>query len=64
MLGLPYDVQSGEDGDDQIMLLQLGSDWYGPRFMWWDMGNLTFFIRRENLAELEFDEASAVIEGY
>ncbi|HXY57777.1 MAG TPA: DUF1963 domain-containing protein [Methylocystis sp.] len=51
-------------GDDEVLLLQLGSDSYGPRFMWWDCGAMTFTIKRDDLAELRFDLAQAKIEGH
>ncbi len=63
MLGHSYAVQP-EDEDDSVLLLQLGSDTAGPRFMWWDMGNLSFTISRSDLAALGFDKAKANIEGY
>lgn len=63
MLGHSQVVQE-DIGDDIILLLQLGSNSAGPRFMWWDVGNLTFTISRADLAALNFDRAEAKIEGY
>jgi uncharacterized protein YwqG len=63
MLGYSCSVQ--EDVlEGSVLLLQLGGDVYGPRFMWWDMGNITFWISSEDLASLRFDRATAEIQGY
>lgn len=56
-------VQSDID-DDEILLLQLGSDSDGPRFQWWDMGAIRFRIKREALQAQQFHLAEAEIEGH
>jgi Domain of unknown function (DUF1963) len=63
MLGYGYKVQD-DIPEGSVLLLQLGSDSYGPRFGWWDMGNITFWISKEDLASLQFDRAAAEIQGY
>jgi uncharacterized protein YwqG len=63
MLGYSYEIQQDALVKDAVLLLELGSDIYGPRFMWWDMGNLTFSISRADLAALRFDRVIASIEG-
>ncbi|WP_084768580.1 DUF1963 domain-containing protein [Methylosinus sp. sav-2] len=63
MLGHSHVIQEDIESDS-VLLLQLGSDGSGPRFMWWDMGNLTFTISRDSLAALRFDRAIAKIEGH
>ncbi len=57
-------VQSGQFVEPAVMPLQLDSDWHGPRFQWWDMGKLTFWISPEDLAMERFDLAKAEIEGH
>jgi Domain of unknown function (DUF1963) len=64
MLGHEDLVQSGQFDEPAVMLLQLDSDWHGPRFQWWDMGKLTFWISPEDLAMERFDLAKAEIEGH
>jgi len=65
LLGRPREVQGGAFvGDDLRLLLQLESDWYGPRFQWWDMGNITFVIEAEDALAGRFDRAWAEIEGH
>ncbi len=63
MLGSAIQVQEFET-DGCINLLQLGSDIYGPRFMWWDAGNISFYIAAEDLKERRFDRAKAEIFGH
>jgi uncharacterized protein YwqG len=63
MLGYSCSVQE-DIPEGSVLLLQLGSDVYGPRFMWWDMSNITFWISSEDLASLRFDRATAEIQGY
>jgi hypothetical protein len=63
MLGYGHDVQDGlTEGD--VLLLQLGSDEMGPRFLWWDCGNITFSIPCDALENCRFDLARASIEGH
>lgn len=65
LLGSPHEVQGGVwGGGDQLLLLQLESDWYGPRFQWWDMGNITFVIDAKAAKDGRFDTAWAEIEAY
>ena len=63
MLGHSQVVQE-DIADDKVLLLQLGSDSIGPRFMWWDVGNLTFSISRADLAASRSDRVEAKIEGH
>jgi uncharacterized protein YwqG len=63
MLGSGEGVQSDLEADE-VLLLQLGSDWKGPRFMWWDAGIIRFSIARDDLAKRRFNRAVAVIEGH
>lgn len=65
MLGPGREVQGGTmGGKDTFMLLQLESDILGPRFQWWDMGNLTFWMTVQDAAALRFDLVEAEIEGH
>ncbi len=65
MLGSGRSVQGGTmGGADPILLLQLESDDYGPRFTWWDAGNLTFWISVRDAAARNFGAAEAEIEGH
>ncbi|WP_245457559.1 DUF1963 domain-containing protein [Rhizobium leguminosarum] len=50
--------------DDEVLLLQLRSDSDGPRFMWWDVGAIRFWIKREALETCQFHLAEAEIEGH
>jgi hypothetical protein len=64
MLGPPLDIQGGTmRGPEPVLLLQLDSDEWGPRFSWWDGGNLTFWISAADAAAGRFDRAHAEIEG-
>jgi Domain of unknown function (DUF1963) len=71
MLGPPNDVQGetmgrGQAGSigEQILLLQLDSDEWGPRMLWWDAGNITFWMSKADAAQRRFDLACAEIEGH
>jgi hypothetical protein len=65
MLGRGHSVQHGTmTGPDPVLLLQLESDGLGPRFDWWDAGNLTFWISESDLIARRFDLARAEIEGH
>jgi uncharacterized protein YwqG len=65
MLGTPRAVQGDPmQGDDPILLLQLGSDWFGPRFQWWDCGTLTFWIERRDAQAGRFERVQAEIYGH
>jgi hypothetical protein len=72
MLGTAHDVQGGTmerqlpggTEEEQVVLLQLESDPWGPRFMWWDAGNLTFWMTVRDMAALRFDCVKAEIEGH
>lgn len=64
MLGHEELVQSTHFDEPAVMLLQLDSDIHGPRFQWWDMGKLTFWISPEALADRQFHLAKAEIEGH
>ena len=64
MLGHEQLVQSDHFDEPAVMLLQLDSDIHGPRFQWWDMGKLTFWISPDALAHLQLDLAKAEIEGH
>ena len=65
MLGPPFDVQGNTmRGPEPVLLLQLDSDAWGPRFSWWDMGNLTFWISAPDAAAGRFERAHAEIEGH
>ncbi|MBR0756428.1 DUF1963 domain-containing protein [Bradyrhizobium jicamae] len=65
MLGPPNDIQ-GETmtGPEPVLLLQLDTDPWGPRFCWWDAGNLTFWISATDAAAGRFELARAEIEGH
>jgi uncharacterized protein YwqG len=63
MLGHGHAVQD-DLAEGSVVLLQLGSDGLGPRFCWWDAGNITFWIANDDLAALRFDRAHAEIEGH
>jgi hypothetical protein len=63
MLGYGSPVQS-DLAEGAVLLLQLKSDWYAPRFQWWDMGNVTFWISHRDLAARRFENAKAEIEGH
>jgi hypothetical protein len=65
MLGRGHSVQHGTmTGPDPVLLLQLEADECGPRFDWWDAGNLTFWISESDLIARRFDLARAEIEGH
>lgn len=64
-LGMPVQVQGGAfDGQQPLLLLQLESDEYGPRFCWWDAGNITFWIDQRDAENGRFEKARAEIEGH
>jgi len=63
MLGNGYAVQQ-DIPKGSVLLLQLGSDRYGPRFMWGDAGNISFWIGEEDLAHRRFDRSQAEIYGH
>jgi uncharacterized protein YwqG len=62
MLGHGAPVQT-DLAEGALLLLQLESDNYGPRFQWWDMGNITFWISHDDLAARRFENAEAEIEA-
>jgi hypothetical protein len=65
MLGSGKRVQNGTmTGPDPVLLLQLDSDEWGPRFDCWDAGNITFWISAADLHAGRFDLARAEIEGH
>ncbi len=65
MLGRGHSVQHGTmTGPNPVLLLQLETDGCGPRFDWWDAGNLTFWISESDLTARRFDLARAEIEGH
>jgi hypothetical protein len=65
MLGPPHDVQGDTlDGPNPVLLLQLDSDEWGPRLMWWDAGNITFWMSAADAAKRRFEKARAEIEGH
>jgi len=65
MLGAGRAVQGGTmTGPEPILLLQLESDGAGPRFEWWDGGNLTFWMNAGDAAAGAFDQVVAEIEGH
>ena len=65
MLGPNRAVQQGTmGGAETFLLLQLESDSWGPRFMWWDAGNLTFWLSVRDAASRNFDAVRAEIEGH
>ncbi|MDV4157651.1 MULTISPECIES: DUF1963 domain-containing protein [Rhizobium] len=63
MFGNGKGIQEDLD-DDEVLLLQLCSDSDGPRFMWWDVGAIRFWIKREALETCQFHLVEAEIEGH
>ncbi|MGO7658396.1 DUF1963 domain-containing protein [Rhizobium ruizarguesonis] len=53
MFGSGEGVQSDLD-DDEVLLLQLGSDSDGPRFECWDLGAICFWMKKEALRAHQF----------
>jgi hypothetical protein len=64
MFGPGRRLQHGRPSDSQtLILLQLETD-AGPRFDWWDVGNLTFWISFDHARSRRFDCVKAEIEGH
>jgi uncharacterized protein YwqG len=64
MLGRGWSWATQSDlAKDGVLLLQLASDECGPRFQWWDMGEITFWISRGDLAQQRFERSQAEIDG-
>ena len=49
---------------DWIMLLQLDTDESGPGWMWGDAGCLYFWIRKQELAERNFENVWAILQSH
>lgn len=47
---------------DWRLLLQLDSDWDGPKWMWGDAGMIYFWIREQDLAARAFDKAWVALQ--
>lgn len=62
MLGRPYGIQRDDINPNDILLLQLDSDFSGPGWLWGDAGLLYFFISPEDLRSKRFDRTKAVRE--
>jgi uncharacterized protein YwqG len=54
------DLRAG--ASDWLMLLQLDTDENGPGWMWGDTGCLYFWIRKQDLAALQFDRIWAILQ--
>jgi uncharacterized protein YwqG len=48
--------------DDWILLLQVDTDEDGPGWMWGDCGHIYYWIRKQDLAQRDFDHAYVVLE--
>jgi hypothetical protein len=58
-------VQNGRPSNSSTRtLLQLESDSWGSRFMWWDVGNLSFWISADHARSRRLDCVKAEIEGH